>query len=129
MQQTLQHTVVELTGDHALYRTFRHVPRLRVLHPMRWPDYLVHLHTGSYDVGLVPLLDTPFNRARSAVKALEVASIGAQGILSRRSPYTQCAHLPGMHLVGDEPEEWVAMIVKIAEALGARQVAGPGETP
>jgi hypothetical protein len=116
VQNRSESTVIEVTGDHALYKMFRSVPRLRVLHPVAWPDYLVHLQASRYDLGLVPLLDTPFNRARSGVKALEVAASGAQGLLSRRSPYTDYAHLPGMHLVGDEPSEWIDAILRIAGA-------------
>ena len=68
-------------------------------------------------LGLAPLLDTPFNRARSGVKALEVAWSGARGLLSNRPPYTDYAHLPGMHLVGDEPSAWVDEITRIAGGL------------
>lgn len=117
VQNRLTNTVVEVTGDHALYKMFRAVPRLRVLHPVAWPDYLVHLRASNYDLGLAPLLDTPFNRARSGVKALEVAWSGAQGLLSNRPPYTDYAHLPGMHLVGDEPSAWVDEITRIAGGL------------
>ena len=119
VQSRLDYTVVEVTGDYQLYRMFSSVPRLRVLHPMAWPDYLVHLRSGRYDIGLVPLLDTPFNRARSGVKALEIASIGATGLLSRRLPYLEYAHLPGMHLVGDDAQEGVNRIVELGAGCSA----------
>jgi hypothetical protein len=120
LQARTERTVLEVIGDHELYRLFRSVPRLRVLHPMRWPDYLAHLRSGRYDIGLAPLLDTPFNRARSGIKALEIASIGAQGVLSRRPPYTEYAHLPGLHLVGDDPAEWVRTIMGLTSHDGAK---------
>ena len=114
LQQRSAHTVIEVSGDHAVYRMFRGVPRLRVIHPMPWPDYLIQLHAGRYDIGLVPLLDTPFNRARSAVKAIELASAGVRGIVSRRAPYTDQAQLPGIYLAGDDPAEWLAQILRLA---------------
>ncbi|HXK18881.1 MAG TPA: hypothetical protein VNG33_13815, partial [Polyangiaceae bacterium] len=114
VQSRLQHTVIEVTGDHALYRAYRGVPRLRVLHPLPWPDYLAHLHASKYHIGLAPLLDSPFNRGRSGLKALQLAELGAQGVLSRRAPYTDYANLPGLHLVGDEPAEWVERIMSLA---------------
>jgi hypothetical protein len=117
VQALTQRTVIEVAGDHAIYRMFRDVPRLRVVHPMRWPDYLAYLASARYQIGLAPLLDTPFNRGRSGVKALEIAAMGAQGVLSRRAPYTDYANLPGMHLVGDAPSEWVEQIVTIARQL------------
>jgi hypothetical protein len=117
VQRRSAETVIEVVGDQSVYRSFRGVPRLRVIHPMPWPDYLVHLRAGRYDLGLAPLLDTPFNRGRSGVKALEIAACGAQGLLSRRAPYTDYAHLPGMQLVGDDPSEWVQQILNISGAL------------
>jgi hypothetical protein len=118
VQARTQRVIFEVAGDHAVYRMFRAVPRVRVLHPMPWPDYLAHLGACRYQIGLAPLLDTPFNRARSGVKALEIAAIGAHGILSRRAPYTDYENEPGMHLVGDSPSEWVEQIVSLAELLG-----------
>ena len=117
VQKRSAHVVLEVTGDHALYKMFRGVPRLRVLHPVAWPDYLAHLRASQYHLGLAPLLDTPFNRARSGVKALEIAWSGAQGLLSRRAPYTEYAHLPGMHWVGDDPRAWADEITRIAGSV------------
>src|SRR5205085_3810479 len=51
VQRRSQQTVIEVVGDHALYRMFSSVPRLRVIHPMCWPDYLAHLQSGRYDIG------------------------------------------------------------------------------
>lgn len=115
VQRACDHTVFEVVGDRGVHRMFRDIPRVRVLHPIRWPSYLSVLAAGRYDIGLVPLLDTPFNRARSGIKALEIAAIGARGILSRRAPYTAHAELPGMHLVGDSPSEWVEKILELAQ--------------
>jgi hypothetical protein len=117
VQARSDRTVIEVIGDHAVYKLFRHVPRLRVVHPLRWPDYLAHLEAGRYDIGLAPLLDSPFNRARSGVKALEIAAISAAGLLSRRAPYTDYAHLPGLELVDDRADEWVEKILTLVERM------------
>ncbi len=120
VQARCDHTLLEVSGDHALYRAFRGVPRLRVLHPMAWPDYLAHLRAGNYDIGLAPLLDTPFNRGRSGLKALQFAELGLQAVLSRRAPYCDYAELPGVHLVGDDSAAWIEQIVELADRLGNR---------
>lgn len=121
VQARCDHTLIEVSGDHAIYRAFRSVPRLRVIHPLPWPDYLAHLRAGSYDVGLAPLLDTPFNRGRSGLKALQLSELGVQGVLSRREPYTDYAALPGLHLVGDDSAAWTEQIVELANRLGSRE--------
>jgi hypothetical protein len=120
VQARCDHTLIEVSGDHALYRAFRGVPRLRVIHPLGWPDYLAHLRAGKYEIGLAPLLDTPFNRGRSGLKALQLTELGVQGVLSRRAPYTDHADLPGMHLVSDDSAAWTAQIVELANRLGER---------
>jgi hypothetical protein len=120
VQARCAHTLIEISGDHALYKEFRGVPRLRVIHPVAWPDYLAHVRAGRYDIGLAPLLDTPFNRARSGLKALQFSELGVAGVLSRRAPYTDYAELPGMHLVSDDSSAWVEQIVEIANRLGDR---------
>jgi hypothetical protein len=121
VQARCDHTLIEVSGDHALYRDFRSVPRLRVLHPLGWPDYLAHVRAGNYDIGLAPLLDTPFNRGRSGLKALQFSELGVRGVLSRRAPYIDHAELPGMHLVSDDPAAWIEQIVELANRLGERQ--------
>ena len=117
VQARCQNTIIEVVGDHALYRRARSVPRMRVLHPLVWPDYLAVLAAGKYDIGLAPLLETPFNLARSGIKALEIASIGAQGVLSARPPYSDYAHLPGVHLVSDDPSAWRERIVALVASF------------
>lgn len=120
VQASCRNTIIEVVGDHALYQRARRVPRMRVLHPLVWPDYLAILAAGKYDIGLAPLLETPFNLARSGIKALEIASIGAQGVLSDRPPYTDYAHLPGIHLVGDEPSAWRERILALVAGFDQR---------
>jgi hypothetical protein len=117
VQELTDNVVLEVVGDHSVQRLFRSVPRLRVVHPMRWPDYLVHLQSGGHDLGLVPLLDKPFNRGRAPVKVLEMMAIGCQGILSRRAPYASYEGRPGIHLVDDDPQAWVDAVVRVARSL------------
>lgn len=121
VQAGSKQTLIEVAGGHAVYRMFREVPRLRVVHPMPWPDYLRHLRAGNYHIGLVPLLDTPFNRARTGIKAFEIAAIGARGVLSRCPAHLEHRDLPGMHLLDDSEDAWVECILELAsELLGGR---------
>lgn len=86
--------VVELLGGAARPSTWRQMADLplRTLRPhptesayplfMQW-----YSHRVQWDIGLAPLLDTPFRRCKSDVKHLDIAAIGAAGIYSRVEAY------------------------------------------
>jgi len=78
----------EIIGNGEVSRLFRGIPRVRVIHPMAWPDYQEYLASVRYDVGLAPLMDTPFNRARSHTKLYQITRAGAAGIYSDVPPYS-----------------------------------------
>lgn len=54
-----------------------------------------------FDIGLVPLADTPFNRARSNVKAREYAAAGVPWLASPVGPYDALGREEGGVLVED----------------------------
>jgi glycosyltransferase involved in cell wall biosynthesis len=76
-------------------------------------------------VGLVPLLDTPFNRAKSWLKGIESASLGVPFVASPLPEYVKL-HEMGAGLLADSPQEWYdALSLMLAEpeyrdALAAR---------
>ena len=82
IQSRYQNTWFELIGDHSLYKATRHIPRVQVLHPMKWDDYLVMTSNRIMDIGLAPLLDTPFNKVRSHTKFLDITRQNAIGLYS-----------------------------------------------
>lgn len=114
------HTHVELFGDLALNRRFRHLPRVRVLHPMRWSNYLAETGAGRIDILLTPLLSSPFNAARAPVKLIDAARSGAAGLYSNRPPYRGFVRdgLDGL-LLDDDPASWLAAVDRL--------IADPGE--
>jgi hypothetical protein len=61
-----------------------------------------------FDVGLAPLRDTRFNRARSNVKVKEYAAAGAMWLASPVGPYAGMGEEQGGLLVGDD--EWLAVL-------------------
>lgn len=78
----------EIMGTDRVRRLFRGIPRVRVIHPMSWQDYLAYAGTVRYQVGLAPCLDTDFNRGRSHVKLFDITRLGAAGIYSNVIPYS-----------------------------------------
>ena len=61
-----------------------------------------------FDVGLAPLRDTPFNRARSDVKLKEYAAAGAMWLASPVGPYVGLGEREGGLLVADG--DWLATL-------------------
>ena len=63
------------------------------------------------DVGLVPLADNAFNRAKSWLKGMEYAALGVPFIASPRAEYLRLGSevLPRV-LVADDPETWRAAL-------------------
>lgn len=120
LQRRHGHTHVELFGDLALNRRFRQLPRVRILHPMRWSNYLAETGAGSIDILLTPLLAGAFNAARAPVKLIDAARTGAAGLYSDRPPYRGFVRdgIDGL-LLDDDPARWLTAIDRL--------VADPGE--
>ena len=80
-------TTFEIFGDHHVNKTFRRLPRVAILHPMSWTNYLAYTSTVRRDIGLAPLMPGPFNAARGPTKFFDFARMGAVGIYSDVAPY------------------------------------------
>lgn len=59
-------------------------------------------HESEFDIGLAPLVDTAFNRARSSVKLKEYAAAGAAWLASPVGPYRGMGEAQGGLLVDDD---------------------------
>lgn len=94
----------------------RAADRVDCVEPMSWSRFKKYLVRQRIHVGLVPLLDTPFNGGKSYVKFLEIAAMGGVGIFSRRPPYVDIVEhgVDGL-LVDDNPASWVDVIQGLVE--------------
>ena len=121
LQSRQSHTHVDVFGDLSINRQFRDLPRVRILHPMRWSSYLAETGQGRFDLLLTPLLDSPLNAARAPVKFIDAARCGAAGLYSDRSPYRGFIR-PGVDglLLGDRQQEWLEAIEWLINDSGAR---------
>ena len=111
-------------------------PRVHRERPQSWRRYRRFLGRRRIHLGLYPLPDTPFNRARSRNKLLEHAIVGAVGVYSRSWPTAnelqECAIL-----AGEDAADWIAALSPYLEepqrlrplAQAARQVVGPLNDP
>lgn len=87
---------------HERYRTVEPVPFAEL------PAKLAQL-----DVGLAPIADTPFNRARSNIKVKEYAALGRPWLASPVAPYAELGERQGGRLVPDDG--WFEAIGRLLE--------------
>jgi len=59
-------------------------------------------HMARYDIGIAPLIDIPFNAARSNIKVKEYAASGVPWLASPRAPYRALGEHEGGLLVEDD---------------------------
>lgn len=57
-------------------------PRVKIQTQMPWDAYVQYAYDNPAHIAIAPLLPTPFNQARSVVKLLDCASLGAAGVFS-----------------------------------------------
>lgn len=114
--------VFEIIGGRDVYCLYRGLPRVNVVHPMKWPAYQAFLSRPGRHIGLAPLLDLPFNRARSYTKFFDFTRCGAVGIYS---PDGACAEVVSHEadglIVALEHEAWVTAILGLARDEPSRQ--------
>lgn len=129
----------ELFGDGRTCHAFLGLPRVSLLHPMKWPNYLAYTASTRRHIGLSPLLPTPFNAARGAVKFYDFARMGAVGIYSDVAPFAGFVRdgVDGL-LLPNDPGRWIDALVALADdparratlaaAARARALAGASAT-
>jgi hypothetical protein len=70
-------------------------------------------HLARYDIGLAPIADIPFNRARSNIKVKEYAALGRPWLASPVGPYASLGEKQGGRLVPDDG--WAEAIGRLVE--------------
>ena len=84
--------------------------------------YAARLPRLGLSIGLAPLCDTPFNRAKSPIKWMEYAVSGMAGVFADLPPYREVV-VPGETglLVGPEPEAWAEAVAGLVANDGLRR--------
>jgi glycosyltransferase involved in cell wall biosynthesis len=95
-----------------------------------WPHELARI-----GVGLAPLADTEFNRAKSGLKPLELMACGVPWVASPRAEYVKLHRATGVGLLADRPKDWYRQVKRLATDPGVRaaqsaagRAAAAGET-
>ena len=111
IQEAVPHAWFEIMGTDRVRHLFHGIPRVRIVHPMPWKDYLAYAGTVRYQLGLAPCFDTDFNRARSHSKLFDITRLGAAGIYSSVIPYSEkVIHGQTGFLCVNDQDKWVTAI-------------------
>jgi glycosyltransferase involved in cell wall biosynthesis len=84
-----------------------------------YQEFLAELAKREWDVGLCPLLMTPFNLVKANTKWVEYTSVGAAVVASRGTVYDECC-AGGCGLLASTNEEWVEALEKLVRDPAAR---------
>lgn len=72
-----------------------------------------------FDIGLVPLVDSAFNRAKSSLKMLEYAALGVVPVVSPTPDNLRMERL-GLGMVADKPKDWQRSVTRLARDADLR---------
>jgi hypothetical protein len=108
-------------GDDAVRKLYADIPRVLVLHPMRWPRYVEALPVMAHHIGLAPLLPSPFNHSRTHTKFFDFTRLGAIGLYSNTTPYAAfIRHDVDGLLLPNDAEAWCQAIVETGRSASLR---------
>jgi len=80
-------------------------------------------HVGSFDVGIAPVVDDPFNWCKSNLKALQFGVLGIPCVASDRPPYSDDADMPILR-AKDVVSDWVEAILPLVTDAQKRHMLG-----
>ena len=81
----------------------------------------------AWDIGLVPLEDSPFNRCKSAIKTLDFAALGLALLASDVAVYRgSVADGPGGMLVTNTEDAWYLALCRLVRDSYLRRALGQG---
>lgn len=96
--------------------------RIRYLSPtdiQRYPTLLEN-----FDIGLAPLADTAFNRAKSDLKFVEYSRVGIPTIAAKLEPYLHTIKHGENGFLASSPKHWVSQITRLIEDVELRERIG-----
>ncbi|UQB43280.1 hypothetical protein JX580_05235 [Thiomicrospira microaerophila] len=77
----------EVIGDQRVSALFGGLTYVSVVPQMNWAEYRHFIQQPGRTIGLAPLLDTPFNRARAPTKLFDITAAGAVGVYADSAVY------------------------------------------
>jgi len=77
-----------------------------------------------FDICVIPLAPVPFNRSKTAIKALEMAALGIPVVAANRTPYREFVIDGKTGFLVSTAEEWVARLTELINDQDARVELG-----
>jgi hypothetical protein len=89
-----------------------------------YPKFAEYFLGQQADILIAPLLDSLFNRCKSAVKLLEYSSLGVPCVCSRIAPYESLIMEGVNSFLASSVEEWLSHLIKLVEDSELRTQIG-----
>lgn len=105
------HVELHLCGMRAY--PFRPHPRIKALTPVTIEHYPRLL--AGFDIGLAPIVDSPFNRAKSDLKFIEYGMVGIPAVLSKVEPYARTVKHGENGFLAQNPKDWLKFLKRLVE--------------
>jgi glycosyltransferase involved in cell wall biosynthesis len=96
--------------------------RIRYLEPtdiQHYPTLLEH-----FDVGLIPLADTAFNKSKSDLKFVEYGMLGIPSVASKLEPYERTVKNGENGFLATSPKDWLKYVTRFIEDVELRRTLG-----
>lgn len=108
-------------GDYRLSNIFKGFNNFEFQNWCDHKTYPYKLALLNLDIGICPLVDNVFNRAKSAIKYFEYTAVGAATVASNIPPYTHAitSGTDGI-LVSPNKQEWVESLVSLIQDKSRR---------
>lgn len=109
----------ELIATAEVAKEFLSLSRVEVVHPMHWQAYQAFITNSQRHIGLAPVLNTPFNKARSYTKFFDITASGAVGVFPHNSIFEQFLHEKSANekdlamFVSMQPSAWIEAISQL----------------
>ena len=109
----------ELIATTKVAKEFACLDRVTLVKPMGWSEYQQFLFKSKRHIGLAPVLDSPFNQARSYTKFFDITVAGAVSVLPLESIFAQFLSQNAdkannlAKFVTMQPQDWVDAISEL----------------
>lgn len=88
---------------------------------IQYPSRLARLE---FDIGLVPLRDTPFNRCKSDLKWIEYSSLGVASVVSALPQFSSASTMGLAVVVPNDEDAWYVAISRLIDDSSLRRALG-----
>ncbi len=69
-----------------------------------------------FDIGLIPLVDTTFNRAKSDLKFIEYSMVGIPSVVSKLEPYLRSVKHGENGFLASNAKDWLKSLIRLIES-------------